>query len=423
MFTNRRSLQCILFYMILILSMSVGLLTQTKAQAKDIDVICGLVTWDLTKQQGGGLQTAYGYLILVECDTGKRFWLKTLYSYQMNKYYQFENAQITDLTRPLDLQEGLIKKELSGWSNYKIINSCSDCTVGSQNQPPTDTPIISIDPVPTCTPFMSIDRFPTETPYFTRTFTAQPTSLPTSAPTSMPQPTKTIRSTSTLNPTNTSVQKTNKPATNLPVITKTKSFPQSTVSAQVSTSTTLARTLTVWTTVVARTPHISSSEVSLLPTSILSSTDYLPGGRTSRPLEGGGIILIMLFGTGIIFFVLVGGLNLKVGSVKSKSKLGKKLRRDSASIYFISGPFAGKTIHLSQQAVYIGRGSSSTIRIPDISLSRSHVVIYYQPGRWVIRDEGSKYGTYINGQRIQSKELKHRDRIQIGSSQFEFRLN
>ena len=73
---------------------------------------------------------------------------------------------------------------------------------------------------------------------------------------------------------------------------------------------------------------------------------------------------------------------------------------------------------LSQtQAVTIGRDPDSTIIINHNSISRRHAEIIYRHGDYLIRDLGSKNGTFINEAPLAPGHvhvLKPRDRIRIG---------
>ena len=71
----------------------------------------------------------------------------------------------------------------------------------------------------------------------------------------------------------------------------------------------------------------------------------------------------------------------------------------------------------------IGRGSANEIVVPDINISRVHAGIHMQPnGQWVISDLGSTNGLYVNGQKVQSANLKDADMITLGTSTLEFQL-
>lgn len=67
----------------------------------------------------------------------------------------------------------------------------------------------------------------------------------------------------------------------------------------------------------------------------------------------------------------------------------------------------------------IGRSPSVSIPIDDKTLSREHTQVYAQGNRYFVRDLGSKNGTYLNSQLLrQPTELKHGDRIRVGSASF-----
>lgn len=62
----------------------------------------------------------------------------------------------------------------------------------------------------------------------------------------------------------------------------------------------------------------------------------------------------------------------------------------------------------------IGRGHQCTLRLPDLSVSRSHARIAQTTAGLLIRDLGSRNGTFLNGQRIQhERALAEESRIEI----------
>ena len=79
---------------------------------------------------------------------------------------------------------------------------------------------------------------------------------------------------------------------------------------------------------------------------------------------------------------------------------------------------------LDKPQITIGRASNRDISLPqDKLISRRHLVINYQHGRYILFDEGSANGTYINGRLIeamQSYELSHDDLITLGRHQLIF---
>jgi pSer/pThr/pTyr-binding forkhead associated (FHA) protein len=79
-------------------------------------------------------------------------------------------------------------------------------------------------------------------------------------------------------------------------------------------------------------------------------------------------------------------------------------------------------IFCSQAQTLIGRRDVD-VRINDLDLSRKHCAIDIIAGtQAVIRDLGSTNGTYVNGKKISTQEIKNGDLIQIGQSLFEAQI-
>ena len=70
----------------------------------------------------------------------------------------------------------------------------------------------------------------------------------------------------------------------------------------------------------------------------------------------------------------------------------------------------------------MGRGSDCQVSVPDPMCSRVHAVIRYEEDLWVIRDQGSRNGTLVNGQKIEEASLGDGHQVSIGSHDFEFHL-
>ncbi|MCA9134577.1 MAG: FHA domain-containing protein, partial [Planctomycetales bacterium] len=72
-------------------------------------------------------------------------------------------------------------------------------------------------------------------------------------------------------------------------------------------------------------------------------------------------------------------------------------------VAFISvrnGPDAGRTYQLDpDRPMHIGRGTSCEIMLTDPISSRFHAVLYFEEGNWQIRDNKSRNGTSVNGQK------------------------
>jgi hypothetical protein len=62
----------------------------------------------------------------------------------------------------------------------------------------------------------------------------------------------------------------------------------------------------------------------------------------------------------------------------------------------------------------IGRRETNTLRLGGAEVSREHAHIVLDDGRYVLRDRGSKFGTFVNGARITEHSLQSGDRIRFG---------
>jgi len=81
-----------------------------------------------------------------------------------------------------------------------------------------------------------------------------------------------------------------------------------------------------------------------------------------------------------------------------------------------------KALPLNQSRYTIGRSSASELCYPDdAGLSRQHFALEAQGEQWMVRDLGSKNGTYVNGVRIaEPVTLGPNDRITAGHLMVEF---
>jgi len=62
----------------------------------------------------------------------------------------------------------------------------------------------------------------------------------------------------------------------------------------------------------------------------------------------------------------------------------------------------------------VGRRMDKDLVIPDPRVSRDHAVISSEDGEFYIVDQGSKHGTFVNGEKIQRRKLKRNDRLEFG---------
>ncbi|RMG99879.1 MAG: GGDEF domain-containing protein [Deltaproteobacteria bacterium] len=90
--------------------------------------------------------------------------------------------------------------------------------------------------------------------------------------------------------------------------------------------------------------------------------------------------------------------------------------RKRAFVVVLAGDRMGEMFPLEGGRVTIGRGLKADVRINDEGISRTHAVVEYRDGEYVLLDAGSTNGTYANGERIDEHVLVEGDKIQIGAS-------
>ncbi|HYE87859.1 MAG TPA: SpoIIE family protein phosphatase [Vicinamibacterales bacterium] len=73
-----------------------------------------------------------------------------------------------------------------------------------------------------------------------------------------------------------------------------------------------------------------------------------------------------------------------------------------------------RIVPISKDLLQIGRRTESDLRLVGSDVSREHAEIVKQNGDWILRDKGSRYGTYVNGEAVTEHKLTHGDKVQFG---------
>jgi serine phosphatase RsbU (regulator of sigma subunit)/pSer/pThr/pTyr-binding forkhead associated (FHA) protein len=73
-----------------------------------------------------------------------------------------------------------------------------------------------------------------------------------------------------------------------------------------------------------------------------------------------------------------------------------------------------RSILLNRTPFSVGRKVDKDLVIPDPRVSRDHALIVAENGDFYVVDQGSKHGTYVNGDRIQRQLLQRNDRLEFG---------
>ncbi|HSM12970.1 MAG TPA: RDD family protein [Thermoanaerobaculia bacterium] len=81
-------------------------------------------------------------------------------------------------------------------------------------------------------------------------------------------------------------------------------------------------------------------------------------------------------------------------------------------------------VELREGESIIGRSRSSTVHIPETTVSRAHArVVVEAEGRVAVSDLGSSNGTFVNGEKVEAEHvLKDGDRLMVGDAELVLRV-
>ena len=84
---------------------------------------------------------------------------------------------------------------------------------------------------------------------------------------------------------------------------------------------------------------------------------------------------------------------------------------------------AEKERKLAPGATMVGRGATCDLVLNESSVSRRHVQLSIAGGHCLVKDLGSRNGTYLNGQQIEEAEVADGDRLILGTFQLRLRCS
>jgi len=85
-------------------------------------------------------------------------------------------------------------------------------------------------------------------------------------------------------------------------------------------------------------------------------------------------------------------------------------------------PPVGGPIELAGDRTLLGRDPAADLVVNDPSVSRRHALIERRPEGWVVLDQRSANGTFINNQRVEQAVLQSGHQLRLGAVSFEVRL-
>lgn len=106
---------------------------------------------------------------------------------------------------------------------------------------------------------------------------------------------------------------------------------------------------------------------------------------------------------------------------------GGVIRKDrtgvNASLVLVKADGGQKEVPLRPGTSVVGRETDSQIRIPASGVSRRHCEFRVQGNEIVVRDLGSRNGTYVNGEKIEERALKAGDAVAVDEFVFVLRVD
>jgi diguanylate cyclase (GGDEF)-like protein len=95
---------------------------------------------------------------------------------------------------------------------------------------------------------------------------------------------------------------------------------------------------------------------------------------------------------------------------------GGEQKRDLAYLIVLAGVSAGEMFKLQEDRTVVGRGTKVLVRLNDEGVSREHCAFEREGEKIFVADLGSTNGTYVNGIKIDRKELSDGDKVMVGST-------
>ena len=84
------------------------------------------------------------------------------------------------------------------------------------------------------------------------------------------------------------------------------------------------------------------------------------------------------------------------------------------------GGLAGEVFSAVGERTTIGRSPDCDVFLDDVTVSRRHAILVHSESRFLLQDQGSLNGTFLNRGRIESAELADGDEVQIGKYRLTF---
>ena len=125
---------------------------------------------------------------------------------------------------------------------------------------------------------------------------------------------------------------------------------------------------------------------------------------------------------------LMDGDEVDLGQVTMRIKISAPALqgRRSLALSIVQGPRQGERWELAEGEILVGRGleGEGVISFPEgeRDISSEHALFRRVKNGFWVQDKGSRNGTFVNGKRVESAELRDGDRVAVGNVTFEARI-
>jgi serine phosphatase RsbU (regulator of sigma subunit) len=82
----------------------------------------------------------------------------------------------------------------------------------------------------------------------------------------------------------------------------------------------------------------------------------------------------------------------------------------------VTGTLGRQEVMIAKDVLTLGRRTGNDVVVSANGVSRDHAEIVRDGERYLLRDRGSRFGTFVNNERVTERELRHGDAIRLGDA-------
>jgi hypothetical protein len=105
---------------------------------------------------------------------------------------------------------------------------------------------------------------------------------------------------------------------------------------------------------------------------------------------------------------------------EARLDLGELGIKGPALVVRAGGGLAGEVFSAVGERTTVGRSPDCDVFLDDVTVSRRHATLIHDGSRFLLEDQSSLNGTFLNRRRIETAELADGDEVQIGKYRLTF---